>query len=322
MTILSTTIKWFCAIVVLSALLSKPCTAIPRLTGSALLVRGGASFELNPNYTSNPSRPAPGQPVTLGDLDKQQQQQQGFWVETENYQYGNNGMSQNTQNPSMLQTISDSVKRLHSISPTLSIGSLASVAIFVLWQIPTFRGVLSRHFVCSRSNLNTRPQSLLLSAVSHSSFFHLLMNLMAFISLGPPLRQTLQATNWPLWPLAVGAALSGSFVFLMKGHGGCMGLSGVTLSFLALQAKLVPDRQLGMVLAVFPVRVKAQVALTLLLVVSALGSLDRKSHVAHLAHLGGLLYGMAYYEAWTRRHKLCRMSQKVKSILHGKKTGF
>lgn len=94
-----------------------------------------------------------------------------------------------------------------------------------------------------------------------------------------------------------------------------MGLSGVTLSFLALQAKLFPDRQLGMVLAIFPVRVKAQVALALLLVVSAVGSLDQSSRVAHLAHLGGLLYGMAYYEAWLRRHLLRKMSYRVHRML-------
>eukprot|EP00545_Synedropsis_sp_CCMP1620_P001215 CAMPEP_0119023410 /NCGR_PEP_ID=MMETSP1176-20130426/29913_1 /TAXON_ID=265551 /ORGANISM="Synedropsis recta cf, Strain CCMP1620" /LENGTH=292 /DNA_ID=CAMNT_0006978491 /DNA_START=55 /DNA_END=930 /DNA_ORIENTATION=+ len=287
----SSTTKWLRAIVLLT-LLCRPCLAVARITGSVLDMRGGASFERNPNYVAPPSAP-----VTLGDLEKQPS---GFWVETESLQYGaNDGTNQySNQKPSMWQTVSDYTKRIHAISPTLSVGSLVSIAIFVMWQIPAFQGILSRHFVCSRNNLYTRPQSVLLSAVSHSSFFHLLMNLMAFTSLGPPLRQTLKSTNWPLWPLAVGAALSGSFVFLIKGYGGCMGLSGVTLSFLALQAKLFPDRQLGMVLAVFPVRVKAQVALTLLLVVSAFGSLDRKSRVAHLAHLGGLLYGMAYYEAW------------------------
>jgi membrane associated rhomboid family serine protease len=297
----------------LGSIACQPCIAVSRPSGSALGIRGGVSFELNPNYVNPPSKQSPVRTVTLGDLDRQQP---GYWVEPENQQYGAGGFNnQSNQKLSIWQIVSEYTKRLHNISPTLSIGSLSSIAIFVMWQIPAFRGALSQHFVCSRGNLHARPQSLLLSAVSHSSFFHLLMNLMAFTSLGPPLRQTLKATNWPLWPLAVGGGLSGSLVFLTKKQGGCMGLSGVTLSFLALQAKLFPDRQLGMVLAIFPVRVKAQVALALLLVVSAVGSLDQSSRVAHLAHLGGLLYGMAYYEAWSRRHLLRKMSYRVHRML-------
>jgi len=145
------------------------------------------------------------------------------------------------------------------------------------------------------------------------------MNLMAFTSFGPPLRQTLKATNWPLWPLVVGAAMSGSMVFLIKGRGACLGLSGVTLAFLALQAKLFPDRQLGTVLGVFLVKVPAHLALKLLLIVSALGSLDRSSSVAHLAHLGGLLYGMAYYELWLRRNWLRKFSRQVQTMFPRRK---
>ena len=93
-----------------------------------------------------------------------------------------------------------------------------------------------------------------------------------------------------------------------------MGLSGVTLAFLALQAKFVPDQQLGTVLGVFLVKVPAHVALKLLLIVSALGSLDRSSSVAHSAHLGGLLYGVAYHEVWLRRNLLRKFSRQIKNV--------
>ena len=209
---------------------------------------------------------------------------------------------------------------MHQISPTLSIVSVACIAVFVLWQIPACRGLLGRHFLCNRNNMTSRPLSLLLSAISHSSIMHLLMNLMAYTSFGPPLRKTLKATNWPLWPLVVGAALWGSISFLIQGRGSCLGLSGVTLAFVALQAKLVPDQQLGTVLGAFLIQVPAHIALKLLLIVSALGSLDRNNSVAHSAHLGGLLYGIAYYEVWLRRNQLRTVSRQVQNMLprHGK----
>lgn len=281
-----------------------------------LKLRGGAGYEFNPNYVlPPPAKQLPVRPVTLGDLDGQvflgQQQPE---LSTGDFQ-SHGVRNQLGKQSSLWQTVSDYVKRIHQISPTLSIVSVASIATFVLWQMPVCRASLGRHFLCNRNNVTSRPLSLLLSAISHSSIMHLLMNLMAYVSFGPPLRKTLKATNWPLWPLVVGAALSGSVFFLMQGQGSCLGLSGVTLAFLALQAKLVPDQQLGTVLGVFLVRVPAHVTLKLLLIVSALGSLDRNSSVAHSAHLGGLLYGIAYYEVWLRRNRLRKFSRQVMSML-------
>jgi rhomboid-like protein len=95
-----------------------------------------------------------------------------------------------------------------------------------------------------------------------------------------------------------------------------MGLSGVTLAFLALQARLTPEREFGLALGgIIPVRMAAQVALILLLVWSLIGSLARESTVAHSTHLGGLLFGMGYYELWTRRNKLRSISFKAKTML-------
>lgn len=95
-----------------------------------------------------------------------------------------------------------------------------------------------------------------------------------------------------------------------------MGLSGVTLAFLALQARLTPEREFALALmGILPVRMPAQVALICLLVWSLIGSFARKSRVAHVAHLGGLLFGMGYYELWMRRNKLRSVSCKGRTML-------
>mmetsp|Transcript_15885 Transcript_15885/g.24055 ORF Transcript_15885/g.24055 Transcript_15885/m.24055 type:complete len:298 (+) Transcript_15885:274-1167(+) len=202
---------------------------------------------------------------------------------------------------SILGRINRYCKRLQKISPTLWFVSVICILVHVLWQVPICNGILSRHFISSRRNY-CRPQSLLLSSISHSSSIHLLTNLIVYLSLGPTLQQTLKKSSWPFWPLVVGASLAGSCLNTIKGDTGCMGLSAITLSMLALQASIFPEKALGGVLYyVIPSHTKAKTILNILLVISVIGSFNKNSEVAHLAHIGGILFGMAYYQVWLRR---------------------
>jgi Rhomboid family len=106
-----------------------------------------------------------------------------------------------------------------------------------------------------------------------------------------------------------------SSYFIRGGGGGCMGLSGVTLAMMALQAKLSPDKEFRIVLAIFPVTLRANMALTCLLIWSVIGSLARNSEVAHITHLGGLLFGVGYYEVWLRRNQVKLYWHKGNALL-------
>ncbi len=271
-------------------LASKACN----LTTHRQLPRGGSSpYEINPNYVP------PRQPLTLGDLEQQQY--------TPQYQHQYH--VQIPKQSSILDQVKQYITQLHALSPTLSIGSASCIFIWILWQRPQYQRFLQRNFVCSRYNLNRgRHFTTLTSAVSHASLSHLLVNLFAYLSFGPTLVQTIS-----LWPLVVGAALFSSHVFLLASkNGGCMGLSGITLAFLAIFARMHPQRELGvMLMGIIPVRMQAQVALLALLVWSVLGSIFRIGNVAHAAHLGGLLFGMGYYELWNQRAKLRRIRKKI-----------
>jgi membrane associated rhomboid family serine protease len=77
-----------------------------------------------------------------------------------------------------------------------------------------------------------------------------------------------------------------------------MGLSGVTMSLIAINARLHPQRVFGIVVGVFPVRLPAEHMLQILLIGSLVGSFSQGSRIAHLAHLGGLLFGMLYYKLY------------------------
>lgn len=75
-----------------------------------------------------------------------------------------------------------------------------------------------------------------------------------------------------------------------------MGLSGVTCAMIAYEARWDPARvfQLG---AFVPIKVEAGLLLLGLLVWSALGAIVQNGDgVAHAVHLGGLIFGVLYYE--------------------------
>lgn len=267
------------------------------------LARGGQRsepYELNPNYIPPPS--SPNQPMTLGDLE----QKHTYAVEA----------NQNT-NTSPVEQVTSFMIQLNKTSPTLSISSVVCIILWLCWQQPQYLRWLQTNFVCSRYNLRQgRLYTTLTSAFSHASLTHLLVNLVAFLSFGPSLAQTLSKSGWKLWPLVVGSALTASYFFLLmsKGSGGCMGLSGVTLAFLALTARIYPNRELGVLLmGIIPVRMPAKVALPALLFLSLVGAVANKGKICHAAHLGGLVFGMAYYELWMRRNMLSRIKRIILS---------
>jgi membrane associated rhomboid family serine protease len=100
----------------------------------------------------------------------------------------------------------------------------------------------------------------------------------------------------------LGAAIASSMTFLalqnISGAGGAVGLSGVTLALTAVFARIYPHTKLGMRIAgVIPVQMKAENFLLCMTAWSLVGSLSRmRSNIGHAAHLGGLLFGMAYHQ--------------------------
>ena len=229
----------------------------------------------------------------------------------------------------MLEDMKYYIQRLHQISPTLSYTLLSCIFVHILWYIPMMRPVLENYFVCKDRNLQPmyRSISVLLSSISHQSILHLIVNLYGFLSFGPTIQRVLVTSSyprWPIWPLITGSAITGSLFFLVLSRlggvmsaaataWGCLGLSDVTLSLATMYARLFPHQQLGIVLfGIIPINMAANKLLRLMVAWSVLGSIlslsghgaGSMSDVAHLAHLGGIVYGYLYYEVWIRRKQL------------------
>lgn len=289
---------------------------------SLLAFRGGGGdsspYELNPAYQqpkkSKVIMPPPAGNMNMNNQPNQHQPQQPFLphefhVETTTHQ---SVFPQQGPNFSDFQSLRYSfqqyLQRLYQTSPDLFAVAATSVGVFVLWQIPALHGFLQNHFICQQRNLKAgRLHVVLTSAVSHFSFFHLLFNMITLLNLGPQVKLALKTTsNWPLWPLMVGSALTGSISQAILGHrDGCLGLSGVTLGLFAVLARLYPQRIMSIrLMGIFPISMASQMLLRVVLIWSVLGSLRTRSNVAHIAHLGGIAFGLAFYEVWLRHRRL------------------
>ena len=103
-------------------------------------------------------------------------------------------------------------------------------------------------------------------------------------------------------PFLGGAALAASLTFLLlqplSRAGGALGLSGVTLALLAVQARIHPTRIMGVrLMGIIPIRIKAENLLLGLTAWSFVGAISKlRTNVGHAAHLGGLLFGVAYHQ--------------------------
>lgn len=274
------------------------------------IARGGGSspIELNPSYQpkhTNVNFPPPAGDMHMNNNHNHNQpfMPHQFHVETSTHtpslfpDQPQQSRGPITDFQSLRDSIQQYILRLYQNSPDLFAMSAASVFIFVLWQIPAFHSLLQSNFICSRHNLKAgRVHVLLTYAVSHFSFFHLLFNLWTLNNLAPQVKSAFP--SFPLWPLMLGSGLTASTGnALLASRDGCLGLSGVTLGLFAVLARLYPQRILTIrLMGIVPISIASQMLLRILLVWSVLGSFMPRSDVAHVSHLGGILFGLAYCE--------------------------
>lgn len=209
---------------------------------------------------------------------------------------------------SITQSLRHYLVLLYANNPDLFSVAAACVAVFVLWRVPPLQSFLQKHFVCSRKNIQAgRIDSLVLAAISHISLSHLAVNIFSFLSLGRLVQTTMMTTmKWPLWPLLLGSAVTGSIAHLLFGsREGCLGLSGVTCSMVGMLGRLYPNKELRILfMGIIPLQLRTEMILRLLLIWSFVGSIMApmtKSNVGHATHLSGLLFGMAWFEVWRKK---------------------
>lgn len=144
----------------------------------------------------------------------------------------------------------------------------------------------------------------------HGGIFHLLLNCWGIYVFGHAVEQTLGRRRMLEVYLLSGMAGGGFHVLgslLFPHHFGVVTILGIThyepvvgasaglFGLMAVFATLFPQQDLKVLLLfVFPITVSARVLVAVCAGVSVLGLLLTRSHVAHGAHLGGMLAGYLY----------------------------
>lgn len=147
----------------------------------------------------------------------------------------------------------------------------------------------------------------------HAGWVHLLLNCWGIFVFGPPLEATLGksrlATLYFLSGVAGGALQVFASIFSYARFGGpVVGASAGVFGLVAAFTSLFPDARMTLLLFfVIPVRMTANRMLTVAGIITVIGIMFPNrllgAHVAHAAHLGGLIAGLIFVRLFMRRFR-------------------
>lgn len=129
--------------------------------------------------------------------------------------------------------------------------------------------------------------------------WHVLFNCLGLYFFGRSVEETLGRKKFLTLYLAsgtFGGVIQLASVWLLPHHADIpvVGASAGVMGLIAAYATLYPLREMTTFIYFFPVTIKAHYLFWFLLLLSAFGTLVPYSNVADAAHLGGLLFGVAY----------------------------
>ncbi|MEZ4378565.1 MAG: rhomboid family intramembrane serine protease [Gemmatimonadales bacterium] len=137
----------------------------------------------------------------------------------------------------------------------------------------------------------------------HGGLFHLAANSIALFAFGPAVERRLGGRAFLVYYLycGVGAAVTSLLLSTLMPIAPFVGASGAVLGVALAYARFFPDAEL----IVFPIPMPIR-ARTLVMVIAGLdlfGALAGSGDgIAHVAHLGGLLFGMLYFGVQNLAH--------------------
>ena len=199
-----------------------------------------------------------------------------------------------------------------ALSPFIKWMLIANGGMFILQliypQITTYLGLSPARFFSDFPNWLFQPITYMFL---HGGFFHLLMNMFVLWMFGTEIEFTWGTKAFRRFYLLAG--LSGAILTLIV-HSGqtavTIGASAAIFGLLVAYWFMFPNRMLY-VYFLFPVKVKYAIPVLLLLVFLTGGS-----NVAHMAHLGGAIFGFLYIKGdW----RWLRLGKAIKNLRYKRK---
>ncbi len=195
-----------------------------------------------------------------------------------------------------------------ALTPIVKRLIIANVAAFLLtWMLPV-RWVLE-WLAFRPDHVLTRPWGAITYMFVHADLMHLLLNMLVLFFFGPPLEGRWGSREFLRYYLICG--LGGVLLsFLLAPGAPIVGASAAAYGLMLAFAMAWPDAPIY-VWAIFPVKAKYLVGflfmMTLLSAFNAPGGA-----VAHMAHLGGLLTGLAYLKSdWRPRARFAARRKRT-----------
>lgn len=201
-----------------------------------------------------------------------------------------------------------------SISPVIKYLVISTVAVFIVQKLAIYPlelifGLTPALFIGEFPKYIFQPLTYMFL---HAGFFHIFFNLFTLWMFGTEIEYTWGSRPFLKFYLLCG--LGGAlFSLLFNPHMGypIIGASGAIYGILAAYWLMFPDRYL-LIFFIFPMRVRWAIPLFAILNFVAAGP-----NVAHLAHLGGAVFGLAYLKLdW----RLSSVGALFKSLRHKRKT--
>ena len=141
----------------------------------------------------------------------------------------------------------------------------------------------------------TRPWTFVSYIFVHAGLFHLLVNTIFLVALGPSVERRMGSGKFLAYFLYCGIGAAAFTVALNAVHpvGAFIGMSGAVMGVAIAYALLLPDREL--LIFPIPIPIRAGVLVALLAAFDLVGALFWHDGIAHEAHLGGLLFGWLFF---------------------------
>ncbi|KAJ2084225.1 hypothetical protein H4R24_000167 [Coemansia sp. RSA 988] len=170
-----------------------------------------------------------------------------------------------------------------------------NAVVFSMWQIPRLLPFMARHFLHDpRSRLS---YTMLTSTFSHREIWHFLFNMIALVSFGGSVAQTMGAEQFSAFYLSAGVASSlASQLFSPIQRAiilPSLGASGAVYGVVGATMMMFPHTKIAIIFLPF-IGFTITQAFPALMAYDLAGAVFGWSSFNHIAHLGGALYGMAY----------------------------
>ena len=144
----------------------------------------------------------------------------------------------------------------------------------------------------------TRPWTFFTYMLLHGGLIHLLGNSLGLFIFGPSVEQRMGSSRFILYYIycGLGAAVLSLLLAAIMPITPFIGASGAVLGLAVAFARFNPDAEL--LLFPIPVPIKARTLVMIFAALALFGALFGSGDgIAHIAHLGGLLFGLLYFAA-------------------------